>query len=189
MNKSFIYLFLIIFFNFGFCQDFKNKKAIDSLHLLISKTKNDSTKIEYYHQICKKYYPDSPLKIKFYNDKIYTISKKNKYNRGIGLHYLNLADIDYINRDLPKGIKDSQEAYKILSKTTDVKNHLNAALYLGFAYLDNLEHEKAKKIIKENLSLAHQFNDPKILAKLYLFLGETFDYDIASIEAIECFKK
>lgn len=189
MNKFAFSLFLIISLNIAFGQNLKNNKAIDSLHLLINKTKVDTIKIDYYHQICKLYYPNEPAKIKFYNDKIYAISKKNKYKRGIGLFYLNLADIDYINRDLPKGVKDSQEAYKILSKTTDVKNHLNAALYLGYAYLDNLEHEKARKIIKENLSLVHQFNDTKLLAKMYLFLGQTYGDEIASVEAMKCYKK
>jgi two-component sensor histidine kinase len=189
MNKSFIYLFLIFFLNFGFCQNLKNKKSIDSLLVLVNNTKIDTIKINIYHLICKKFYIEDVSKMKQFNDKIFVLSKKANYPKGIGLYYLNLADMDYMNRDLTKGVKDSEEAYKILSKTTDVKYHLDAASYLAYAYSDNLEHEKARNIIKENLRLAHQFNNPKILAKMYLFIGRTFDYDVASTEAMKYYKK
>ena len=189
MKKIFLLVTLLLLIQSSYCQSTKSKKTIDSLIVLVNNTKIDTLKINLYYQISKKYYPEDPSKMKYFNDKIYALSKKANYAKGIGLYYLNLADIDYINRDLNKGIKDSEIAYKILSKTNDVKIHLDAAAYLAYAFLDNLENEKARKLIIENLNLAHQFNDPKLLAKMYLFLGETFDDDIASTEAMKYYKK
>ncbi|WP_264550498.1 histidine kinase dimerization/phosphoacceptor domain -containing protein [Flavobacterium sp. N2820] len=189
MNKLLVLLVFLLNTQKAYFQTTEHKKAIDSLMKLVDQSKEDKEKISLYHQICKKYYPEEPSKMMYFNKKIYELSKKTNYKIGYGFYYLNLTDIDYLNSDFEQAIVHGEKAYEILSKTKDVKNHLNAASYLAYAYLDNSNYDKARKILLENLSLAHKYNDPKILGRLYLFLGETYEDETASVEELKNYKK
>lgn len=189
MNKLLVLLVLLLNTQNAYFQTTEHKSTIDSLIKLVDQSKEDIEKISLYHQICKKYYPEEPSKMMYFNKKVYELSKKANYKIGYGFYYLNLTDIDYLNSDFEQAIVHGEKAYEILSKTKDVKNHLNAASYLAYAYLDNSNYDKARKILLENLSLAHKYNDPKILGRLYLFLGETYEDETASVEELKNYKK
>lgn len=188
MKKIFFLALLLTNFQSAYFQTVKKNKSIDSLIVLVNKTKVDTAKIALYHQICKKYYLEDPSKMKQFNDKIYALSKKTNYVKGIGLYYLNLTDIDYLNGEQVKAISDGKKAYQILSKTNDIKNRLNAATYLAYAYYDHLENDKARKLLRDNFKLAHRYNDPLQLAKMYLFYGQTFE-GISPNEELKNYKK
>lgn len=189
MKKIYFLALLLASFQNAYFQTVEKNKSIDSLIVLVNKTKVDTTKIGLYHQICKKFYPEEPSRMMYFNGRILELSKKNNYTKGYGLYYLNLTDIDYLNGDFTKAIADGEKAYAILSKTKDVKNHLNAASYLAYAYLDNYENKKARDLLLKNLPLAHLYANASILGRMYLFLGESYDDDIASIEELKSYKK
>lgn len=188
MKTLMAFFTFFIFTQNAYFQTSTNKKSIDSLITLANNTKIDTLKIDFYHQICKKYYVEDPSKMKHFNDKIYALSKKTNYVKGIGLYYLNLTDIDYLNGEQVKAISDGEKAYQILSKTNDIKNRLNAVTYLAYAYFDHFENDKARKLLKANFKLAHRYNDPVLLAKMYLIFGESCE-NLSPNEELKNYKK
>lgn len=189
MKKIILVLLLIFSSQSAYFQTPENKKAIDSLTILLRTKKEDVSKLNLYHSLCKQYYPYDKAQMIQYNDKLLALSKKTKHIRGIGLYYLNLTDIDYMDGNLEKATSDGEKAYRILSKTKDTINHLNSILYLAFAYTDNSESGKARKLLHDNLKLAHTYNDVKTLAKMYLYLGQSLDDDLGSKEQLKWYKK
>lgn len=187
MRKTLLFLMLLIYQN-AYFQSIENKKSIDSLLILAKNTKIDTLKIDFYNQICKKYYIEDPSKMKQFNDKIYALSKKLNYTKGFAFYYLNLTDIDYINGEQVKAIADGEKAYQLFSKTNDIKNRLNAATYLAYAYYDHLENDKARKLLNDNFKIAHRYKDPLILGKMFLFYGQTFE-DLSPNEELKNYKK
>lgn len=79
MKKIFVLLFISTSFQNAYFQTLVKNKAIDSLLILANNTKIDTLKIDFYNQICKKYYVEDPSKMKQFNDKIYVLSKKINY--------------------------------------------------------------------------------------------------------------
>lgn len=179
----------LLSFESAYFQTINKTKEIDSLIIVVNKVKSDTTKISLYHQICKKFYPEAPSRMMYFNEKIYELSKKTNYRKGFGLYYLNLTDIDYLNGDFTKAITDGEKAYLLLSKTKDTKNHLNAASYLAYAYLDKGDYKKARDLLIKNLSIAHHYGNATILGRMYLFLGETYEDDTASANELKNYKK
>lgn len=189
MIKKILLLVLLLFCKEAYPQTSAKNKSIDSLRLLVATTTNDTLKIELYHQLCKKNYPENSAQIKFYSKKLYALSKKIHYPKGFGLYYLNQTDIDYLEGNFEKAVADGEKAYTILSKTTDRENHLNAVSYLAYAYLDNSDYLKARKLLEQNMPMARAYGNPKIVGRLYLFLGESYEDETSTSEELKCYKK
>lgn len=189
MLKTLVLLCALLFSNYT-CSQLKDKqKSIDSLRYLVKRAKTDTAKINLYNQLCKKHYPEDAQKMMRYNKKVYALSKKTKFKKGLGLYFLNLTDIDYLNGDLDLAITHGEKAYQILSKTGEPELQLNAASYLAYAYSDNYDFIKARILLQKNLPLAHTYGNPKILGIFYLNLGGTYENETASINELKYYKK
>ena len=76
MNKLLVLLVFLLNTQKAYFQTTEHKTAIDSLMKLVDQSKEDKEKISLYHQICKKYYPEEPSKMMYFNKKVYELSKK-----------------------------------------------------------------------------------------------------------------
>lgn len=183
-------LFITVFSSHFLLSQLQAKqKSIDSLRMLVKASRIDTVKMDLYYQLCKKHYPEDVVGMKRYNEKLYVLSKTHHLNKGIGLYYLNLTDIDYLEGDFEKAVKDGERAYAILSQTKDIEKRLSAASYLAYAYLDNSNYTKARAVLLKNLPKATNHGDPKILGRFYLFLGETYEDETASSSELKYYKK
>lgn len=183
-------LFITVFSSHFLLSQLQAKqKSIDSLLMLVKASRLDTVKMDLYYQLCKKHYPEDVVGMKRYNEKLYVLSKTHHLKKGMGLYYLNLTDIDYLEGDFEKAVKDGERAYAILSQTKDIEKQLNAASYLAYAYLDNSNYTKARAVLLKNLPKATNHGDPKILGRFYLFLGETYEDETASSSELKYYKK
>lgn len=190
MKKFTFQLILILLFslNFNFAQTAKQKESIIKLNNLLSKAKDDTTKVNLYNKIFIKYYPYDVDKMHYYNKTILSLSKKINYNQGIGFFYLNQTDIDYLMGDKKNYIKNALKAKNILFKEKNKHYYLRSILYLSYSYLDNRKFIETNKLITQNLNLALKNKEYSILAQMYALLGNSY-YNLKNTkEALTSYK-
>jgi two-component sensor histidine kinase len=174
MDKKLIIFLFLIYSQSVYLQSFDKKNDVNSILNSIKNTKNHYNKINLHHKLCSLYYPENPKKMEYFNNIIGKLSKTHNYNKGAGYYHLNLSYLNYIKGNLKNAITKGEKAYKILSKTNDLKNKLDAATFLAFTYYENYEDHKARNLLNENINSAHRLNDNKILGRIYLFLASTY---------------
>lgn len=186
MNKMY-FLLLILTKLTIYSQTNSNTKKIDSLEVILQDEKDTFSKINLYHSLCEEYRKKNLNKLVFYNNQLLALSKKIKYERGIGLYYYHLT---FINEDLGKDrVETASKAAKIFLQVKDDKYFLKASYYLANALMNVSNYEEAKNTIKASLPLALKNNFVIETGSFYRLLGLINYYEGQLDNSLSYYKK
>ncbi|MEO8235212.1 MAG: hypothetical protein ABI549_07335 [Flavobacterium sp.] len=184
--KQFVFLFILLFTDTSFSQEKINLLKVDSLLLVLNDETRDIYKINTYQSICEEYWDRDIKKIQFYNKKILQLAKKNNFNRGLGLYYLNQTLIDeFLGKER---FALAKKTSNIFLSCKDYKNYLISCHNLGLAYLSKSNFKEAKKIIASSLQLASKTKYYNEIANLHRLMGQVNFYEYNLKESLKNYK-
>ncbi len=185
--KSFYFLFYFISFG-TFCFS-QNEKQKDSLLVVLNNQKTYVNQIDILNKICLEYGKSSPFKSVFYNQKILALSKKNHYELGYGIYYLNCSNIFAFQEKNQEALAFAKKAAALFNKNDDTEHYLLAIKKISNDYISLSEVEKSKLVLKQNLKKALQYNNFEINVDFYRLLGDCCSFEDSIAKSLFFYKK
>ncbi len=164
--------FLCLFFVLTIiAQETPNKQKIDSLLVLVEKTKVDTLKVNLYFEVCKNYRKIDPKKTEFYNVKLFELSQKSNFQRGIAHYYHVKAMAPFYKGNYKEALMNIEVATKKYLSVNDTKNYLGAIYILVHSTWKLGNNSLAKKIILETIKKSEKNKYIEQIASLHYSLG------------------
>jgi two-component system, sensor histidine kinase PdtaS len=180
----FILIFLVPFLAFS-----QSEKQIDSLLIVLAKSKEYTKQISILNNICLEYKKNNTAKLKLYNQQILILSQKHNYELGFGLYYLNCSRIHLADNDGIKALEFSKKATAVFRENKNVSKYLDAILEMSKDYITLSEVEKSKLVLKQNLKLVLQHKNNDIIVDYYRLLGANCTYQDSTAKSLFYYKK
>jgi two-component system, sensor histidine kinase PdtaS len=184
--KYILPVFIFFFcFNFVFCQ----YKKTDSLFVVLKSQKEDTTKVNTYHELCKRLEFQDLQKFHIYNLKLLQLSQKLKYQKGIAFYYWNLAESMATNNELEKAITISKKAQALLYNSKDWDTYFTYVSDL--ARILNLagKYNETLLLLDNSLKRAIKNNHPENLIQIYNQLSALYTQQLRFKEGLIYAKK
>lgn len=183
-----LYLLLLFFSILNtYSQISTNVNRIDSLLRVFKSEKNAVSKINICNLLCEAYRKKSLDTLIFYNDHLVELSKKNDYERGIGLYHYHLI---HINEDLGKDrVETAKKAASIFLKVKDTVYFLKTQYYLANAFMNISKYEDGKEIINTSLRIAIKQNLNTETGSFFRLLGLINYYEGKLDNSLNLYKK
>jgi two-component sensor histidine kinase len=173
----------------SFSQQFSQKK-VDSLLLVLNSKKPDTAKVTTYQLIFEEYaqYTTDLNKIKFYNNKIGQVSKKIKYQNGLGFYFFNHIFL-FDENHLQNAIYYANKAAAIFYKQNNIKYFLESKCFVVDRFFLMGKLREAKKNISQTLPFALKNNNFYETGFLYMMLGRINYENRLHTAALKCYRK
>ncbi|MFV8353354.1 histidine kinase dimerization/phosphoacceptor domain -containing protein [Flavobacterium sp. XS2P14] len=187
MNFKFFILIFIINTTFCFSQS-EFQKSVDSLYVLIDEESNDKEKIKHYLALCSIYRNSNSTALNACNEKLLTILKKTNSTGALGHYYLNKSVV-YFNQDKYKQSLSLALKSQVLSKKNrDTLTYLSAVITASDCYVQLIENEKTKNILKDNLKLALT-QENTVVSIFYTKIAQCYIYQDSIQSGLRYYKK
>ena len=165
-----LYLYLCLIISFSVYSQNKQRK-IDSLYVVVNKSKIDTAKINVYYNISQMYLHTDRNKMDSLSTLILKLSKKNNFGKGFGYYYFNLGCI-LVEQGKPKqAISKFYRANHYFYKLKNKSNYFESIYNIAFRYTDLNQSQKGKDIVIKALTLIKKTNYSKELSFLNFYLG------------------
>jgi two-component sensor histidine kinase len=165
----------LLFFSFFLTFSQNVSKKLDSLQLVL---KNNSLsqveRVEVLNELASDYGEFDFDKAIFYNNQIFSISKREKYFKGYGYYYMNLADINILKSDFKEAERMAKKAQKYYLKANEINNYLLSIYANCFALEFQGEVEKAKKLVLFTIQRFENKPKNERIAELYYYLSTIY---------------
>jgi tetratricopeptide (TPR) repeat protein len=169
------YLFFVLLCYYPFLQQsFAQTKQIDSLKNIISRSADDSLKVDNINQLTKLYFSidaKSALRQAEWAEKI---SLKINYKNGLALAYKNMG-IVYYNQSIDSiAYQKWRMALSLYEITGDKVGQANIYSNLGVIFLNQTEDNKAVECFLKASKIAEELNDSLRLATVLMNIGSVY---------------
>lgn len=132
---------------------------LDSLIRAMEKMKNDTSKVNAFNAISKKYFTiNSELSV-FYGLQSSALAKKLNFKKGIALAYKNIGIGYYYLGNYIEAIKSYELALQTFDSIGDKKGMANIYSNMGNIYYNQGDDEKALEIYLKSLKYSEEIND------------------------------
>ncbi len=180
MQKIFLYLYFIGFSTICIAQD----KKLDSLKLLVSTAKDDTTKVNNLLVLSKGYISSSPEQANSYSIQAKELAQKLNFGTGKAYALKNMGMVHYNQAEYVETIEFWNQSYLLFDSIGD---KVNAALLLnniGSVYMNQGDDAKALDYYFKSLQIAEQSQDNQKIAMAMgnigtLYSNNQFTYDKA----------
>lgn len=162
---------------FSFCLSFSQNvsKKLDSLQLVLkNKSLSHFEKVEVLNGLSSNYAEFDFDKAIFYNNQLFSISKREKYHKGLGYYYKNLADINFFKRNFKEAEKMAKKAQNYFLRANEINNYLLSIYANCFALEFQGEAEKAKKLVLFTIQRYEKIPKNERIAELYYYLSTIY---------------
>ena len=182
-KKSYIFKFIV--FYLLLLSQFSNTclaqtKQIDSLKILISKAKNDSTKVDNINLLSKNYFSIDPEISLQYSNNAKEISSKINYTKGLALAYKNIGIAYYMQSKNSEAIQNWNYALIQYKNYGDKVGQANMLSNIGVIYLNVTDDTKALDYFLNALKIAEQLNDSLRIATVLMNIGSIYAHKKAT---------
>ena len=156
---------------------------IDSIKTKLSKFGNDTNRIKYLLVLSEKYSQFNNDSSYSYANQAYGLSKRLKWEKGIGYSYFWLGKVYLENSDIKKSQEFFDKSIQIARKLNLFDLTANNLNSIGSIHLINRKVDEAKKYFEEALVVINKTNDKIILSRINNNLGRLYekngDYETA----------
>jgi two-component system, sensor histidine kinase PdtaS len=187
--KKLLLLVILLVFSLSAISQTKQLEKIDSLNTVIKNTKRDTTVVNRLHDICTIYENFDLASLKKTNQKIYDISTKTKYKRGLGFYYLHNYYYELCTGGKANALLSLKKALFYFKASRDTSNYLYTSMSLSYYYMLDGNNEVAKKNLRKDLPLAIKTKDYKNLGNFYTTLGHIYQCQDSIKEALQNSRK
>ncbi len=137
-----ILTFLLVLSSILYGQN-EHSKSIDSLQVLLQRTKVDSTKINLLHKISKKYLYNNTKKAIQYAEAALELAQKKKWSKGIAVSYYNLGIIQWTLADYNEGMSYFDRSLLQYESLNDQQGIANCYNNLGLLNVELKKYNQA----------------------------------------------
>lgn len=191
IEKYFLLYCLLLSSAAGWSQNQK----VDSLVLVLQKTRNDIDKAELLNDIADQYKTSNPKLMMEYAQKAFDLARKIDYDLAKGNALLNLGNANIISGNYPKALQyftDAQHLFEglVIKKNIDKQKGLAKALgSIGIVFSEQSNYSKALEYYLKAVKIYEQVKDEEKCAKLYNNIGIVYKSQSADFKALEYFIK
>lgn len=147
------------------------KSAIDSVKKVIASDVPIEKKIYAYNTLAFMYRSSDSVKFKYYVNKVFSLSKKHHYLKGVSKAYYCLGLYHRAKGNYPIAISWMRKMLKVAQEVNDQKAICFAYNGLGLLYNDQGEYKEALLYYNKAKKVAEQIGSDKTLAACYNNLG------------------
>ena len=186
---NFKFFILIFFLNATFCfSQNGSQKSIDSLYVLITNESKNKEKIKHYLALCSIYRNSNSTELGACNEKLLVILIKTNSTIALGHYYLNKSVV-YFNQDKYKqSLLLALKTKDLFKKNRDTLTYLSAVIQASDCYVQLIENEKAKNILKDNLKLAST-QENTVVSTFYTKIAHSYIYQDSIQSGLRYYKK
>ncbi len=171
---------------------------VDSLVVVLNRTKNDIDKAELLNAISDSYKTTDPKVMLDYANRALQLSKKIDYKFAEGNAYLNIGNANIILGNYPIALRNFSEAQAIFEnvsesasvKKNDIKNGLARAYgSIGIIFSEQSSYSKALQYHLKAVKIYEQINNREKCARIYNNIGIVYKSQGEDFKALEYFTK
>jgi|GEM_PF-4307810 len=129
----------------------KQDKAIDSLLAVLRHEKKPKAIADIYDRLSHLYLDSDIERSQKYNERLLSVSRKQKYQEGIAKYHLNCVHYLSFLDDTPTIVRHALTARGIFRKTRDTAGYLQSSGIVAQAYIKQCKEEEAKKVALSSL--------------------------------------
>jgi two-component system, sensor histidine kinase PdtaS len=168
---------------------FSQNKKIDSLFVVLKNQKEDTSKVNTYDRIVLNVGIYDLDQAKDYNIKLFELSKKINYKKGIGLYYYNSSKLLANDSKMKEAILIAKKAKSILYGTNDWDSYFLLCAHLSAVLAMDKQYEESKFLLETCLKRALKNNRPINIALIYNQLSGLYLDQLRFKEALYYAKK
>ncbi len=189
------YIFLICFFWFSAVIIGAQNQKIDSLLLVLSKTRNDIGKVKLLNAVADTYKSSNPKLMLQYATDALNLSKKINFTTAEGNALLNLGNANIILGEYAKALRyfsDAQYLFETRTEKDKLENkqgHAKALGSIGVVFSEQSNYGKALQYYLKSIKIYEQIKDDEKCAKLYNNIGVVYQSQSSYFKALEYFIK
>ena len=189
---------IVVLIFFITCFSPAQNKAIDSLKMVLSNSKNDIDKAQTLNAIADEYKTSNPKLMANYATKALELSKKIKFKLAEGNAYLNLGNSNIITGNYPVALQNFTQAQQLFeneintnSKSNiDIKKGLAKAYgSIGIVFSEQSNYAKALQFYLKSVKIYEELHDDARSAKLYNNIGIVYKSQKSNFKALDYFVK
>jgi two-component sensor histidine kinase len=168
-------ILLVLSFFLTYSQNLE-KKEIDSLQNIINKNKiNYVQKIEILNKLTLYYSGVDFEKATQFNAKIFSISKKNNFQKGFGFYFKNLANENIITGNFVAAEKHGIKSQKYFLIAKDTNNHISSVYETCFALDYQGKINESEKLALKTIKSYENAPNAKKIADLYYYMSTLYN--------------
>jgi two-component sensor histidine kinase len=168
-------ILLVLSFFLSYSQNLE-KKEIDSLQNILNKNKiNFVQKIEILNKLTFYYSEVDFEKAAQFNAKIFSISKKNNYQKGFGYYFQNLANENMITTNYVAAEKYAFKSQKYFLIAKDTNNHISSVYDTCFALDYQGKIAESEQLALKTIRRYENSPNAKKLADLYYYMSTLYN--------------
>jgi two-component sensor histidine kinase len=168
-------ILLVLSFFLSYSQNLE-KKEIDSLQNILNKNKiNFVQKIEILNKLTFYYSEVDFEKAAQFNAKIFSISKKNNYQKGFGYYFQNLANENSIKGNFVAAEKYAFRSQKYFLIAKDTNNHISSVYDTCFALDYQGKIAESEQLALKTIRRYENSPNAKKLADLYYYMSTLYN--------------
>ncbi len=167
-------IFLHIYFLFLSSPGFAQNNYADSLRLLISQSRDDTSKVNNLLQLSKAYISSSPDDAIKYGNQALGLSKKLNYNSGSAYALKNIGMVYYNQTRYVETIEYWNQSYLLFDSAGDKVNEALLLNNIGSVYMNQGDDPKALEYFFKSLQIAEQNKDRLNIARAMGNIGTAY---------------
>lgn len=167
---------ILVFFCFFYSFSQNIEKQADSLkQILLNKNLNVVEQIEILNKLTFCYSEVDFEKAKQFNVKIFSISKKNNYQKGFGYYFQNLANENSIKGNFVAAEKYAFRSQKYFLIAKDTNNHISSVYEACFALDYQGKIAESEQLALKTIRRYENSPNTKKLAELYYYMSTLYN--------------
>lgn len=184
MKKKIFFLYFIFANTFMWVCAQDNKS--DSLKNVISKTPDDTVKVDLLLALSKSYFNSDPPAGILYANKAKILAEQLNYQKGVGYALKNIGLVHYFQANYKEAFFFWQQSLSVFQRIHFGKGEANILQNLGNIYFDQGQEEKALEHYLQALKIGEELGDSLRIAEVTANIGSIYRIKKATYEkAIE----
>ncbi len=180
MNKSGIFLFVLILISFHFSS--AQISTVDSLKYLLKDTIEDTNKVNILIDISRNEYSSSPVDAILYGHEAQMLSEKLGYQKGLANAFKYIGMGYYFQGEYWETINHWQESLKFFEAINDQVGVANILSNIGAVYFSEGDNTKALEFYLKSLKVAEEINDTLRLVTAQINVGAIYTENPATYD-------
>ena len=155
----------------AFAQEEQGNSRIDSLLTELSKTAEDTNKVNLLNRLSKSYQNTNPDKGIEFGKQSLEISKKLNWKKGIAVAYHRIGNNYYAKSDYPKAMENYLNSLKLHEELGNKHAISGAFNNIGLVYLEQKENSKSLEYFHKALYINEELGDKDRIASNLANIG------------------
>ena len=162
------------FFVFVLCCGF-TQAQIDSLVLVYSQTKTDTSKVNLINRIVYAYEQNNLDSASAWAQKGFLVSKSSLNNKGIGYYFNHKGRMNLYTQKYDSAIFYFKQAYPFFEKANFTKGMISCNNNIGAVYGEIGKNKESLEYHFKNVKLGESFGDKESIANSYVNIGNVYN--------------